>query len=96
MRGTRRKRFNSVRDQIKRHRSILIILILLYPFVLHFPKLFFFNTKKQYGVLVKKIKSNYLSSHPDSLIILAVAPRQVTTSFHFTFFTGNMKTEIKI
>ena len=93
LRGIRRKCFKGVRDQIKRHRSILITLILLYPFVLHFQRLFFFNTRKQYAVLVKKIKSNYLSSHVNSLIILAMAPRQATTSFHFIFLIGNMRTE---
>lgn len=40
----------------------------------------------------KKNKSNYLGSHPDSFIILAVPPRQVTTFFYFTFLIGKMKT----
>lgn len=96
LRGIRRKCFKGVRDQIKRHRSILITLIQLYPFVLHFQRLLFLIPGNSMVYWLKKIKSNYLSSHSNSLIILAVAPRQATTSFHFTFLIGNMKTKTKM
>lgn len=91
LRGIRGSYSSGWRDQIKRCRSILIIPNLFPPLPLHFLETFF-EMERQYGVLVKRIKSNYLGSHPDSFIILAVPPRQVTTFFYFTFLIGKMKT----